>query len=1213
MEFVHLKSYSEFSITQGLNTIDQLVDIAKNNKMPSLALTDLNGLFGAIKFFESARNSGIKAIIGCDVTIEQENGNTYQLTLLAKNNTGYKNLMNLLGRGYTENREPGKVAIKEDWLIELNNIIILSGAKNGLIGQKIISNEYNEAKLIAEQMKEVFGNNFYIELQRDGSIEENDYIQGAVNICSELNIAPVATHPVLFKEKDDFIAHEAKHCITTQKYLFDINRQQQFNKEMYFKSKEEMIELFSDLPEAIENTNEIAKKCNLEIVLGKNQLPHYEIKTGQTEEEYFVSVAKEGLERRLKAKFKNIEEIEKNRKQYDERLDYELNIIKDMKFPGYFLVVADFINWAKKNDIPIGPGRGSGAGSLVAYSMGITDLDPLPYGLLFERFLNPERVSMPDLDIDMCQSRRDEIIEYVKNKYGANAVAQVCTFGTMATKGVVRDAGRVLGINYNKVNDFSKLITLVPSKKLSLQDYIFGNEKEGIEPNEKMISLYNSDSQIKKLVDIAPKLEGLTRNIGTNASAVLIAPTKITDFSPLFTVSKDTNVISQYDKDDIEKTGLIKFDFLGLANLTIIKNTLNTIKQEFNEDVDIDNIPLDDEKIYKNIFANGNTTTVFQFESNGMKKVLKQSQPTKFEDLAALNGLYRPGPMDVIPLYIESKFKKEEDREYPHSMLKNVLQETYGYMIYQEQVMECAKIIAGYSLGGADLLRRAMGKKKPEEMAKQREIFIKGAAKNNVPEKDASELFDLIEKFSGYGFNKSHAAAYALIAYQTAYLKHYYPEAFLASNLNNTDKTDKIAILLEDCKNNNVKILPVDINKSFAEFKIEGQKTLRYGMLAIKGAGDDAVKSIVTERENNGPYKDFYDFLERVGKGHVNKRVIEGLIQSGAFDSLNANRNQLLSGMKEVMDYFTKVRKQKNENVSILGDALDPTNTTPIKPLKAKRVKKQVELIRPELPNIEPWNEIIKSQKEKESLGLYLTTNPYKYYSDQLNTFKVSERLATLFDLHDEGKHEVFISGIVEDIVWWKSKKGAFVKISDGTSTVSVRMFADTLDNNSWLNIGEFVSAKVKLDVQDAYVAENSTNENDDNKVSERELSLTNINIFNFEQTKQLITEKVFVACEKTTENIEKFKEICNKFKPDKNIIDVDIPVVLCVAEENSERRNKREMFLSINNVKAIEEFKEYFGSNWVKSFFKEDVDKVRFPEVNKNRNYKSNKPYFSN
>lgn len=1208
MSFVHLKSYSEFSLTEGINTTSDLTKAAKTNNMPALAITDKNALFGSVNFYKYARDKGIKGIIGLDATIEQDDGNLYQLTLLAKNQDGYKKLVTLNSRAYTDNRKSDSAYIKEEWLEELSDVIILSGAKNGLIGKNILEGKTEVAKQIAEQMQSFFKDDFYIELQRDGSSEETEYMEGAVNICQELNIPPVATHPIFFNKEEDFLSNETKFCISNKYKLFDFSRPTPFNKNMYFKSSEEMEELFADIPEAIENTVQIAKKCNTEILLGKNFLPRFSTPNEETESEYFEHLAKDGLQKRLEKKFSNGEliESEENIKKYYDRLSYEMNIIKQMEFPGYFLIVSDFINWAKSNDIPIGPGRGSGAGSLVAYSMGITDLDPLPYNLLFERFLNPERVSMPDFDIDMCQERRGEIIEYVKKKYGEEAVCQIGTFGTMASKSVIRDVGRTLDYPYSFVDEIAKMVNVFPdtisNKPHTLREFLFGDEDKGFVGDPKLLERYNKDQEVKKMIDIALTLEGLTRNIGTHASGVLISPTKLTDFTPVYTIDDKSPTVSQFDMKDVESAGLVKFDFLGLGNLTIIQNAIKIINFNRNENdkFDIREIKIDDKEVYRNIFANGNTTSIFQFESNGMKGILQKAKPTSFEELTALNALYRPGPMEIIPSYIEAKFQKPEQREYPHPLLKTALEETYGFMVYQEQVMECAKVIAGYSLGGADLLRRAMGKKKPEEMKKQREIFVQGSSKNGVSEEKANELFDLIDKFSGYGFNKSHAAAYSYVAYQTAYLKHYYPSEFLTANFNsNLDKTDKIAILLNDCKNNNINILPPDINHSLYGFNIESQNNIRYGLGAIKGAGEKAISFIVKNREENGPFKDFWDFIERVGSNPVNKKVLESLIKAGAFDSLEPNRAMIFDSLETITTYASAFKKK---NAKSLLAALEPKNDTTeevvenkLKKIKVKKKKEEVPLERPQLKETEPWDDLTYATMEKGALGIFFSINPYEdYYLAKLEGFKASNSLASLPELYNEGYSEAYIGGMIESINWWKSKKGAFVTITDGTSTTDIMMYESFLnENKEWLKKDAFVAAKLKLDKRE----------------DEENLLLSCKQGFSFEETLKLNSSKIFVASNSTNSytDIQKFKTIVNKYK---NNSETQIPIFLYGEDEKTKRKTNKliDNYISYS-PELINELKETFGDKWVKIGFARSTDDINFPEIKRKdnkKNYKS-------
>lgn len=1233
MDFVHLKAQTEFSITQSSNRIDDLVKKVSKNNMGAIGIADKNGLFGTINFYSAARKKGLKPIIGVDATIVQEDGNTYQLTLIAKNNQGYKCLIELNSKGFVENRSQNSVSLKEEWLAELNEVIVLSGAKNGLIGQYLLKDDFTAAKETAQQMKDVFGEDFYIELQRDGSKEEDKYMEGAVQICSDLGIPPVATHPALFSEPEDFVAHEARYCIAHKQPLFSMKRDRPFNKEMYLKTKEEMIELFSDLPEALDNSVAISKKCNVTLELNQPKLPVFPTPNGESIDEFFSNFAQQGLEERLIENFPDIEEREEKRKEYEDRLTWEINTIKNMGFPGYFLIVADFINWAKENDIPVGPGRGSGAGSLVAYAMKITDLDPIPYNLYFERFLNPERVSMPDFDIDFCQDRREEVIDYVRQKYGENSVCQIGTFGTMAAKAVIRDVGRTLGYPYDFVDTLAKMINIKPNHPMSLEQFIFGDEDKGIMADEALLEKYNNEMDVKKLIDIALKLEGITRQIGKGAAGVVISPTLLTDFTPLYTPEPNGVAQTQFDKNDVETAGLVKFDFLGLTNLTIIKEAVDLInkhKADRNEEKFVLNkISLHDEAVYKNIFWNGNTVGVFQFESKGMTSTLQKAKPEVLEDLMAVTAIYRPGPMEIIGQWFESRALPEEQRPYPHELLKDTLKETAGFMIYQEQVMKCAQVIAGYSLGGADMLRRAMGKKKPEEMAKQRKTFVEGAQKNNISEEKANEIFNLMEKFAGYGFNKSHAAAYAYISYQTAFIKTYYPQEFFTANMNaQKDDTDKLAILIEDAKRNKLEVLPPNINLSFKNFTITEEGQVRYGLEALKGVGGKAVDVIVADREKNGPFIDFFDFLERVGKGAVNKRVIEALVNSGALDCLNENRAQLKESLPEALDYITKYKKRKNEDISVLGDSLFDEDDEPVVKKKTRKKKESAPLVRPILVEAEEWNQLDTAKNEKKVLGFFFTSNPFEtYYSKHLDGFPTALSLAKLnsFEPDDESNYttqvesvgevevvkedlpsEVFVGGIVEDIVWWKSKKGATVSISDGTSTTSVMMFSDFLnENKDWLKNDAFVALRLK--VQTNY-----------DQVEDKEvLKLSVMQAFNFEQTKKLTTNKIFVGCENNPDLLNSFDKICNDYVGSQE--DNDPIIVLCVDDPKTGRKTKQIKKVFIKpEPKLLEDLMKTFGEQWVKVLYKKDVDNLVFPALPKrkgknNNNNKTFKKAFSN
>lgn len=1253
MQFVHLKTYSEFSLKKGTNKIKNLVERAVKDNQPAMALTESNGLHSAINFYETARGKGVKPIIGCDFTVEQEDGSTYQLTVLAKNKSGYNSLVALNSRSFLEkNSKFEDVRIKEDWLVDLQDVVVLSGGKDGYIGKLILAGELDEAKLVAAQMKEFFQEDFYIELQRDSSKEQDAYMEGALQICQEVGIPPVATHPVLFPTREDFVAHEIRYCVANKKKFSTVERERPFTPDMHFKTTEEMTELFSDIPVALENTVKIAQKCNLSLTLGQNQLPRFPTPNGEGEAAYFEKFSREGLEKRLEKIFPDPQVREKSRKEYDERFERELGIINKMEFPGYFLIVSDFINWAKSNDIPIGPGRGSGAGSLIAYAMGITDVNPLPYGLLFERFLNPERVSMPDFDIDMCQSRRGEIIEYVRNKYGSESVCQIGTFSTMATKSVIRDVGRALDMGHDEVDQIAKMIFIPVGKHIPLKNYIWGGQlKDGTEVvgDEKLLTRYNNDVRTKKLIDVALRLEGMTKNMGTHASGVLIAPKKLTEFTALYTIGKDVEApVSQFHMGDVEKAGLVKFDFLGLKNLTVINGALRLIEERRGQKLDLESIDLQDPDVLKNVFASGNTTSVFQFESKGMKSVLKRAKPECFEDLAALNALFRPGPMDIIPDYIASK-ENPAKRTYPHKMLENILKETYGFMVYQEQVMQVAQVMGGYSLGGADLLRRAMGKKKVEEMQKHREIFCDGAEKNGVDREQASEIFSLMEKFAGYGFNKSHAVAYALVAYQTGFLKHYYPSEFLTSNLNlaaSVGNTDKIATIFQDCRENNIPLTKVDVNFSDQFFKIESDGSIRYALTAIKGAAEKDVMEIQREREMNGPYIDLFDFIERIGaKGRAGKKTLEGLAKSGAFDSLEPNRALVFEMVESLSDYaknykkFVSAAPKRLNALDMVTDSLPEETTETPAPAKGglkrksppKAPKDVVKPERPVLNEVEPWSELVAAQMEKESLGMYFSIDPFtSYYAKQLsNPKKGFEAITPLNELREfaveNGQNnkygaKTYIAGMVEELFLFKEGKGARAKISDGKSTVDVVMFKETFaEYGKLFEEGSFISMQVSAKIKEtdenpeAKAASSLSEVDSDGEViahetetsdAEPELDLFVNSAFNFEQTKELLTSVLFVGIPDTPEAKEIFMSIASQY-PGQDHKNTSI-VKMALEDPVTKNRTIPGPSYSIRATEqCVKDFKNAFGDKWVLRRFKEEFDKVIFPELVSNKGKK--------
>ncbi len=1027
--FVHLRLHSEFSVVDGTNRIDDAVQVAADDKQPALALTDLNNLFGTIKFYKQARSMGLKPLLGAEIYLEsltQDTNHLSKMILLVQSQQGYLNLCELLSRGWTQNVHKAVGVIKLAWLQELSQgLIALSGAQSGPVGQALVQGDLSRASELALQIAGIFPHRFYIELQRAGRADDEAHVVAAVQLASHLNLPVVATHPVQFTKPDDYEAHEARVCISEGEILGNQRRIRKFTRDQYFKSSAQMQELFADIPSAIANTLEIAKRCNVSLVLGKPQLPDYPTPNGMAIDEYFRFSSHEGLKERLAHLYPDAAKRELERSLYEERLEFEINTILKMGFPGYFLIVGDFINWAKNNGCPVGPGRGSGAGSLVAYSLKITDLDPLQYNLLFERFLNPERVSMPDFDIDFCQTNRDRVIDYVKDKYGRNAVSQIVTFGTMAARAAIRDVGRVLDMSYTFCDGISKLIPNKPGQHITIDGAI---KAEPI-----LAERLEKEDEVKTLLALAQKLEGMTRNVGMHAGGVLIAPGKLTDFCPLYQQPGSESAVSQFDKDDVEAAGLVKFDFLGLATLTILEIARQFIqtRHKGQENFAFEDIPLDDVATYR-LFQDGKTEAVFQFESRGMQGMLRDARPTRLEDLIALNALYRPGPMDLIPSFVARKHGREKV-EYPHPLVEGMLSETYGIMVYQEQVMQTAQILGGYSLGGADLLRRAMGKKKAEEMAEHREIFRKGAAGNNIPANKADEIFDLMERFAGYGFNKSHAAAYSLLAYHTAWVKVHYTAEFFCSNMTvEMGDTDKLKVLFEDALKMGMTFEAPNINRGTHRFEPISDKTIRYGLGAIKGSGEQAIEAIVAARESGGAFTSLYDFARRVDRSRLNKRTVEALIKAGAFDCLDLNRASLLASVDRAFDFVAA--SEANANQGGLFDMGDDTHGS-----------SQQE---PDLVNAMPWGVKERLTQEKTALGFYLSGHLFDEVDREVRSF-VKTRIDDLMDSRDAQ----LLTGIVSDMRVINGQRGklAIFKLDDKSGMIEAT--ADEATMNTYRNI----------------------------------------------------------------------------------------------------------------------------------------------------------------
>ena len=1039
--FVHLRLHTEFSVVDGTNRIDDIVKAAVKDGQPTLAITDLNNLFGAIKFYRQARASGVKPLIGAEMVVEGMGGDVAavsRMVLLVQNKLGYLNLSELIARAYTQNVVRAQAVVKVEWLRELSEgLIALSGAQAGPVGQALLQGDEARAHAVALQLAGYFPHRFYIEIQRAGRVDDESHVSAAVLLASRMKLPVVATHPVQFALADDFEAHEARVCIADGEMLGNAKRVRRFTRDQYFKSSTEMEALFKDVPSALANTLEIAKRCNLTLVLGKPQLPDFPTPevNGQrmSPEEYFRYASHDGLKDRMEHLYPDPVVRETEMPRYVERLEFEIGTILKMGFPGYFLIVGDFINWAKKNGCPVGPGRGSGAGSLVAYSLKITDLDPLQYNLLFERFLNPERVSMPDFDIDFCQSNRDRVIDYVKSKYGKEAVSQIVTFGTMAARAAIRDVGRVLDMSYTFCDGISKLIPNKPGVAVTLQlpppdrkkddKLVYASEAEPI-----LAEREAKDEDVKTLLELARKLEGMTRNVGMHAGGVLIAPGKLTDFCPLYQQPGSESAVSQFDKDDVEAIGLVKFDFLGLATLTILEIARQFIVKRHagQEDFAYENLPLDDPKVYR-LFSDGKTEAVFQFESRGMQGMLRDAKPTRLEDLIALNALYRPGPMDLIPSFVARKHGREVI-EYPHPLVAEMLSETYGIMVYQEQVMQTAQILGGYSLGGADMLRRAMGKKKAEEMAEHRSIFRAGAAKNDISEDKADEIFDLMEKFAGYGFNKSHAAAYSLLAYHTAWIKvHFTAEFFCANMTVEMDDTDKLKVLFEDAERMGMAFDPPNVNRGCYRFEPISNQQIRYGLGAIKGTGQQAIEAIVAAREGrgptqeSGPFTSLFDFSRRVDRSRLNKRCVEALIKAGAFDTLQLNRAALVESIERAFDFAAA--SAANINQGGLFDIGGEDNHG------SSRQE-------PELVEAIPWGVKQRLTQEKTAVGFYLSGHLFDEVALEVRRF-AKRPIEELVDTREPQ----LVAGIVTDLRVINGQRGklALFKLDDKSAMIEAR------------------------------------------------------------------------------------------------------------------------------------------------------------------------------
>jgi len=1040
--FVHLHLHTEYSMVDGTVRIKPLVEKARELGMPAIAVTDQHNLFALVKFYRAAEAAGIKPIVGADVLLRspEDPDHISRLVLLCQDRRGYLNLCALLSLGYLEGQHHGAPYVRHDWIAEhAEGLIALSAGRDGDIGQAILAGHPNRARQLAANWAGLFPDRFYIELQRTGREQEQQYENAALNIASSLGLPVVASNDVRFLEKADFKAHEARVCIHDGRLLSDRRREARYSEEQYLKSTEQMQELFADLPEALENTYHLAMRCNLEMEFGTYYLPNFPIPDGLTVADYLRRVSEEGLEQR----FKVLPPSEKfPAETYGQRLNHELDVINEMGFPGYFLIVADFIRWAKENDIPVGPGRGSGAGSLVAYALGITDLDPLVHELLFERFLNPERISMPDFDVDFCMEKRDLVIDYVARTYGRDQVAQIITYGSMAAKAVVRDCGRVLGHGYGFVDSIAKLVPL--SLGITLP--------EALKEEPQLKQRYDDEEDTRALIDLAMSLEGIKRNAGKHAGGVVIAPTPLTDFTPLFCEAGGGSIVTQFDKDDVETIGLVKFDFLGLRTLTIIDWALKTINAlrtgKGEEPIVLEKLPMNDPAAFKLLQA-CQTTAVFQLESRGMKDLIRKLVPDSFDEIVALVALFRPGPLEsgMVDTYIECKHGRTAVR-YPHPALEQILKPTYGVILYQEQVMQIAQELAGYTLGAADILRRAMGKKKPAEMAKQRIIFVEGSMERGVDEDVANLIFDQMETFAGYGFNKSHSAAYALIAYQTAWLKAHYKSAFMAAVLSSDmDNTDKVDEFIHECRDLGLTVLPPDVNRSSHAFVAVDDETILYGLGALKGAGHAAIDIIETDRDANGPFSDLSDFCNRMDHQKVNKRAMDVLVRSGAMDGLDPDRNRarMIHEMPDALHAAEQYQRDKESGQVDMFGSFSQSDAPHIT----------------EHRDVRPWTRLQGLQAERSTLGLYLTGHPVELQAEDIARFTTCTLGAAgnLVPAESKGRGNragtpMVLAGLIQN-VRRRGNRGGFIQLEDHTGRLEASLYDET-----WTLYSELLSTE---------------------------------------------------------------------------------------------------------------------------------------------------------
>jgi DNA polymerase-3 subunit alpha len=1027
--FVHLHLHTEYSLVDGIVRVPELVARVRETGMPAIAITDQGNMFATVKFYQEAERAGLKPIVGAELWVHaaDEGPERTRLVVLCRDRIGYRNLSQLITRSYQEGQIQGVPHVSRAWFDTTSaaGLIALAGQHSD-IGSLLSEGHSARARARLEAWEAIFPGAFYLEITRTGRAGEDRYVDLALDLASATDTPVVATNDVRFLDAADHDAHEARVCIHEGRALADPRRPRGYSPQQYLKSPAEMAALFEDVPSALENAVLIAQRCNLELEFGTYHLPQYPVTGSQTVDEELYEQSRRGLAQRLARSAEVIGSLPKDEQAYRERLEIELGVISKMGFAGYFMIVADFIRWAKENGIPVGPGRGSGAGSLVAYALGITELDPLLYDLLFERFLNPERVSMPDFDVDFCMDRRDEVIDYVTQRYGRDRVAGIITYGTMAAKAVLRDVGRVLGFPYGFVDQLAKLVPFDPNMTLD----------RAMTEEPQLKTRYDQEEDVRAILDLGLALEGISRNAGKHAGGIVIAPRALTDFMPLYCEQGGDTAVTQFDMSDVEAVGLVKFDFLGLRTLTIIDWAMRVINAEraaSNQPLlDINTLPLADKPTF-DLIQQAQTTAVFQLESRGMKELIKRLQPDRFEDLVALVALFRPGPLQsgMVDDFIERKHGKALVK-YPHPALETVLQPTYGVILYQEQVMQIAQVLAGYTLGAADLLRRAMGKKKPEEMAKQRQTFVDGATAGGVSDELAGQIFDLMEKFAGYGFNKSHSAAYALVAYQTAWLKAHYPAAFMAAVLSaDMDSTDKVVRLIDECRQLGIDVRKPDLNVCSYRFTVADDRTIRYGLGAIRGVGEGAVAGLVDEREAAGPYRDIFDLCRRNDGRRMNKRVLEALIKAGALDSMGARRRGLMNLVEHAMQAAEQQAKAAAVGqVDLFGGAAAAPVADPVE-LGAWRAACEVD----------EWSQQQVLGWEKETLGLYLSGHPMDRYLKELGGL-VSGRLSDL----RPGKRRV--AGLIVALRFMKSRRGrmAVLTLDDSTARVEVTVYNEALE-----------------------------------------------------------------------------------------------------------------------------------------------------------------------